>query len=56
MASPKPKTKLTFQDYLETPDDERYELVDGDLMVAPSPNESHQIICLRLGSTGSHVR
>ena len=51
MASPKPKTKLTFQDYLETPDDERYELVDGDLMVAPSPNESHQIICLRLGST-----
>ena len=50
MASTKPKAKLTFEDYLKTPDDERYELLDGDLIMAPSPSELHQIICLRLGS------
>ena len=44
MATPRQKTKLTFQDYLETPDDERYELLDGELITAPSPNELHQII------------
>ena len=50
MASPKPKTKLTFRDYLETPDDERYELFDGELIMAPSPTELHQIISGRLGA------
>ena len=50
MASPKPKIKLTFEDYLKTPDDERYELLDGELIMAPSPNELHQIICGNLGS------
>ena len=50
MASTKPKAKLTFEDYLKTPDGERYELLDGDLIMAPSPNELHQIICGNLGA------
>ena len=50
MTTQKPKAKLTFQDYLKTPDDERYELLDGELIMAPSPNEAHQIIAGKLGS------
>ena len=50
MITPKPKTKLTFQDYLKTSDDERYELLDGELIMLLSPNEAHQITCLNLGS------
>ncbi len=46
----KPVGKLTFEDYLKTPDDERYELLGGVLTMAPSPGEAHQIIGGRLGS------
>lgn len=38
------KTRLTFADYLETSDDERYELLDGELVLSPSPKEIHQYI------------
>lgn len=48
------KTKLTFADYLETSDDERYELLNGELVLSPSPKEIHQyisgILYLRLGT------
>ena len=50
MTTQKPKAKLTFQDYLNTPDDERYELLDGELIMAPSPNTLHQVICGKLGA------
>ena len=50
MTTQKPKAKLTFQDYLNTPDDERYELLDGELIMAPSPNELHQVIAGELGT------
>ena len=43
MVSPKPKTKLTYEDYAKTPDDERWELIDGELFRMPSPNIAHQI-------------
>ena len=36
------KTTLTYQDYLETPDDERYELLNGELIVIAAPNIAHQ--------------
>ncbi len=42
MVSPGPKIKLTYEDYAKTPDDERYELIDGELFMVPSPNIPHQ--------------
>ena len=42
MVSPKPKAKLTYEDYAKTPDDERWELIDGELFRMPSPNIAHQ--------------
>ena len=48
------KTKLTYADYLETSDDERYELLNGELILFPSPREIHQFILsvlhLRIGA------
>ena len=40
----KPKPKLTYEDYASLPDDERCELIDGELMPMPSPKEIHQKI------------
>ena len=42
------QTKLTYADYLETADDERYELLNGELVRSPSPREIHQYILGRL--------
>ena len=48
------KTRLTYADYLETSDDERYELLKGELVMSPSPKEIHQHISgslyLKLGA------
>ena len=44
------RTKLTYQDYLDTPDDQRYELLDGVLILAPAPNIPHQDSQAGLGS------
>ena len=38
----KPKPKLTYEDYASLPDDERCELIDGELIPMPSPKEIHQ--------------
>ena len=48
MVSPKPKAKLTYEDYAKTPDDERWELIDGELFRMPSPNITHQTTSLQL--------
>jgi Uma2 family endonuclease len=34
----------------ETPDDERYELLDGELVMVPSPNVPHQGVVIDLGT------
>ena len=34
--------KFNYQDYLQLPEDKRYEIIDGDLFMVPSPNERHQ--------------
>ncbi len=34
--------RQTYKDYCATPDDERYELLDGRLMRIPTPNVKHQ--------------
>lgn len=38
------KRKYTYEDYLKTPDDKRYELIEGDLIMTPSPTPYHQWI------------
>ncbi|PIU23934.1 MAG: restriction endonuclease [Chloroflexi bacterium CG08_land_8_20_14_0_20_45_12] len=38
------KVKFTYEDYRHMPDDKRYELLEGDLVMAPSPVEYHQRI------------
>ena len=48
MATTEHAVKLTYEDYCQTPDDERYELLNGELMMVPSPNRKHQRILSRL--------
>jgi len=43
------KKKHTYEDYLKTPDDARYELIEGDLLMTPSPVTKHQRILRDLG-------
>lgn len=38
------KRKYTYKDYLNMSDDKRYELIGGDLMMAPAPIPYHQWI------------
>jgi len=42
------KQKYTYQDYLKTPDDKRYELINGNLTMSPAPITKHQIILITL--------
>lgn len=44
------KRKYTYEDYVKTPDDVRYELIEGDLLMTPSPVTKHQRIVLKLVS------
>ncbi len=47
---PVPATKLTYQDYLFFPEDgKRYEILDGDLFMTPTPLTRHQTLVMRLG-------
>lgn len=42
------KKKYTYEDYLKTPEDERYELIEGELLMTPSPIPRHQRISGKL--------
>ena len=44
------KPKLAYEDYARLPDDERCELIDGELITMPSPKEIHQRLLLLLGA------
>ena len=52
MAREQPRNeKLTYQDYLNTPDDVRYELIDGELIVMePAPTTPHQSVSMNLST------
>ncbi len=54
MTSPNPAIKFTYQDYLNTSDDKRYELIDGELILAPAPRRDHQTVQGNLGSPIHH--
>lgn len=46
--------KYNYQDYLQLPEDKRYEIIDGDLFMVPSPGESHQRILANIFNTLSN--
>ena len=54
MTSPNPAIKFTYEDYINTPDDKRYELIDGELILAPAPRRDHQRVQVNLGSPIHH--
>jgi Uma2 family endonuclease len=49
-ADPRPQaSKLTYEDYVTLPNDgRRYEILDGELAVSPSPRTLHQRVAARL--------
>ena len=49
MTIPNPLIKFTYVDYLNAPEDKRYELLDGDLLMTPAPTEIHQRVATLLG-------
>jgi Uma2 family endonuclease len=46
----RPKIKFTVADYMTAPEDRRYQLLDGEMIVAPSPTTRHQTICIKLAT------
>jgi len=49
MATPVPvPTGWTYARYLEIDDDERYEILDGELLMAPAPGTRHQFVAGKL--------
>lgn len=46
---------LTYADYAALPDDgRRYELIDGDLVLTPTPGSAHQFVLARLFAILNH--
>lgn len=50
MASSTPAIKFTYEDYRNAPEDKRYELLDGDLVMTPAPGVRHQRVVRKLGT------
>ena len=42
------KKRYTYEDYLKTPEDKRYELIEGELLITPSPVPRHQRISKKI--------
>lgn len=48
MTQPKPKLKFTVGDYMSMPEGTRYQLLDGEMILAPSPTLKHQSLLANL--------
>ncbi|MDP9192068.1 MAG: Uma2 family endonuclease [Acidobacteriota bacterium] len=47
--APQTSTRLTYEDYLELPDDgKQYELIEGELVLNPTPITRHQRIVFKI--------
>jgi Uma2 family endonuclease len=40
----RPERRLTYEDYAGFPEGERWEVIDGEAYVVPSPNRRHQLV------------
>ena len=49
MATQRTGTLFTYEDYRNTPDDERYEVIDGELIMVATPSVIHQMIQDNIG-------
>ena len=49
MATQRSETLFTYADYCNTPEDERYELIDGELFMTAAPILLHQIVQDNIG-------
>lgn len=44
-----PNVKFTYEDYCSLRyDDKRYEVIEGELLLTPSPRVIHQVVCQRI--------
>lgn len=42
------RTRLTFREYAQLPEDKRFELIEGELYWTPSPGVDHQAVAGRI--------
>ncbi len=45
---PAPRERITYEDYLQLPEESRYEVLEGDLRMVPAPGEVHQRVLSEL--------
>ena len=50
MVTQRSGTLFTYEDYCNLPEDERYELIDGELIMAAAPSVIHQIVQDNIGN------
>ncbi len=50
MVTTRRKPRPTYEDYLNIPGDDRYELINGEFILVASPNEPHQTVEMNLGA------
>lgn len=43
-----PRPRFTYQEYSKLPDDQRYEVLEGELVMTPGPNPNHQEVVVLL--------
>ncbi|HLN65008.1 MAG TPA: Uma2 family endonuclease [Symbiobacteriaceae bacterium] len=43
-----PRVKITYEDYLQLPEEQRYEVLEGDLRMVPARGVPHQKVLYRL--------
>ena len=46
--------RFNYDDYLQLPEDKRYEILDGELYVVPAPNIRHQRLLFRIADKLLH--